>query len=375
MLSRITAVLASTLLCVLVLVAPAQATFPGKNGKIAFDSDRVAGQGIYTMNPDGSGTRRLVPSGAQPFGTPDGVGETLLVPVGEQPVWAAEGTRFVFANNDTKSIAIADADGGHIEEVCTFCLLYGTGGYEPPYGLAWSPDGARIVYTHGIYPPECRHCPPSYPLFIISADGSNLTRLTYPSNADAWPDWSPDGSKIALLLDSHGIGTVNPDGTGWVFLDSSALEGTTPSWSPDGTRLAFATHGNDPVPCWIHCNFEIYTMNADGSNPIRLTNNSVPDLSPVWSPDGTKIAFASRRDGNTDIYSMNADGSGQTRLTTDPAGDFNPDWQPLPAPQRSDYKNSAKFCKAERDFLGAGAFRQSYGGGANAYGKCVSQNH
>jgi Tol biopolymer transport system component len=354
---------------VLLLVAPAQATFPGKNGKIAFDSDRTAGQGVYAMNPDGSG-------------------QALLAASGEQSVWSADGTRFVFVNNDGKSISIADADGRHIEEVCTFCLLtppspgpYRTGGYQPPYGLAWSPDGARIVYGHPVYDRGCRLCPPTSRLYIVNVDGSSLAQLTDPTNADVWPDWSPDGSKIAFLSNSRAIATINPDGTGSVVLESSVPEGTTPSWSPDGTRLAFAINRDDSVNCrYISpiCNFEIYTMNADGSSPIRLTNNSVDDLSPVWSPDGTKIAFTSRRDGNTDIYSMNADGTGQTRLTTDPAGDFNPDWQPLPGPQRSDYKNAAQFCKAERAFLGDAAFARKYGpksSTANAYGKCVSRTH
>jgi hypothetical protein len=66
---------------------------------------------------------------------------------------------------------------------------------------------------------------------------------------------------------------------------------------------------------------------------------------------------------------MNSDGSGQSLLRD---GE-QPDWQPIPGPQRSDYKNAAKFCKAEHDFLGEDAFRVKYGGGANAYGKCVSR--
>jgi hypothetical protein len=69
---------------------------------------------------------------------------------------------------------------------------------------------------------------------------------------------------------------------------------------------------------------------------------------------------------------MNADGTSPTRLTNDPAWDFLPDWQPIPGPQRSDYKNAAQFCMAERDFLGDAAFTKKYGGGANAYAKCVS---
>jgi len=59
-------------------------------------------------------------------------------------------------------------------------------------------------------------------------------------------------------------------------------------------------------------NFEIYVMNADGTNPTRLTNNPAFDALPAWSPDGTKIAFFSDRDGNGDIYVMNADGTNPT---------------------------------------------------------------
>ena len=63
-------------------------------------------------------------------------------------------------------------------------------------------------------------------------------------------------------------------------------------------------------------------MNADGSNQTRLTNNPAYDFSPIFSPDGTRIAFGSRRDNNIEIYVMNADGSNQTRLTNDPADDY-----------------------------------------------------
>ena len=58
-------------------------------------------------------------------------------------------------------------------------------------------------------------------------------------------------------------------------------------------------------------------LDADGSNPTRLTNNAAQDIEPAWSPDGSKIAFASNRDGNWGVYSMNADGSSLTRLTNE----------------------------------------------------------
>ncbi len=70
-------------------------------------------------------------------------------------------------------------------------------------------------------------------------------------------------------------------------------------------------------------------MDADGSNQTRLTNNPSLDAFPVWSPDGTKITFASDRDGNPEVYVMDADGSNQTRLTNNPALDVYPSWSPV----------------------------------------------
>jgi Tol biopolymer transport system component len=85
---------------------------------------------------------------------------------------------------------------------------------------------------------------------------------------------------------------------------------------------------------------------------------------PVWSPDGTKIAYENIHGINI----MNADGTGQTFLTSGRTAD----WQAIPGPERSDYRNAAQFCKAERDFWGEAAFRTRYGGGNSAFGKCVS---
>ncbi|MCH8349239.1 MAG: PD40 domain-containing protein, partial [Chloroflexi bacterium] len=61
---------------------------------------------------------------------------------------------------------------------------------------------------------------------------------------------------------------------------------------------------------------------------VRLTSKPARHGEPVWSPDGSQIAFVSARDGNHEIYVMNADGSGQTRLTNNTAIDFDPDWGP-----------------------------------------------
>ena len=75
-------------------------------------------------------------------------------------------------------------------------------------------------------------------------------------------------------------------------------------------------------------NWEIYVMNADGTNQTRLTSPPAENGGHAWSPDGSKIAFTSKRDGNDEIYVMNADGTSQMRLTNNPAEDLGPSWSP-----------------------------------------------
>ena len=71
-------------------------------------------------------------------------------------------------------------------------------------------------------------------------------------------------------------------------------------------------------------------MNADGSGRIRLTNNPSADTEPAWSPDESRIAFRSDRDGNAEIYTISTDGSGLTNIINSPADESNPAWQSAP---------------------------------------------
>lgn len=112
---------------------------------------------------------------------------------------------------------------------------------------------------------------------------------------------------------------MNADGTDLSIL--TEIDSTSPRWSPDGKRLAFQAYVDD--------NFEIFVVNADGTNPINLTKNQASDMTPSWSPDGQRISFSSDRDSTDekgDVFVMNADGTGVLNLTQNPAEDNNATW-------------------------------------------------
>jgi WD40-like Beta Propeller Repeat len=133
----------------------------------------------------------------------------------------------------------------------------------------------------------------------------------------------PFNGKIAFHSNRGGdsdIFTMNANGTTLVNVSNHPALEFEPAWSPDGTRIAFTSDRDGDT--------EIYVMNADGTGQTRLTNSPGIDDLAAWSPDGTKIAFRSQRDGDGEIYVMNADGTGVTRLTNSLYSDTFPSWSP-----------------------------------------------
>jgi Tol biopolymer transport system component len=238
------------------------------------------------------------------------------------PAFSSNGTRIAFssARSGGGDIYVMNADGSNQTRITT-----SSDGDVTP---SWSPDGTKIVFARA--PAATNGNLQTYDIFVMNADGTNEQRLTTvgtPNGGGLVPKWSPNGTKIAFVANrtnpldasNYDIFVMNADGTNQTNLtaSSTAVE-SFPSWSPDGTRLAFMSSRDG--------NNEIYVMNADGSNPTRLTTAGAIDAEPAWSPDGTKIVFESTRGGNADIWVMNANGTGLTQLTTDPAIDVRADW-------------------------------------------------
>jgi Tol biopolymer transport system component len=336
--SLITAV-ASTFLCVLVLAAPAPAAFPGENGKIAFSAWSNGSYEIYTVNPDGTGLTQL---------TSDPAWDA-------HPAWSADGRHIAF-NRDVY-IWVMDADGSNQRRV------YGPLDYALGHP-SWSPDGTELAISDNYYDD----------IFRIRADGQGLrTQVTRhdTNHSSVDPVWSPDGRKIAYshysatgAVSSDDIHVVNADGSGEVNLTPTPNEyEEMPNWSPDGRFIAI---GDDVSSSGVR------VMGADGSNRAAVPGTEA-DSEPAFSPDGTKLVASTfiLAAGQTRLVTYARDGSGRTLIPGTEWAD-DPDWQPVFGPKRSDFENAAEFCRAEREFFGAAAFSQRYGGGANAYGKCVS---
>jgi len=310
------------------------------SGKIAFVSDREGN--LYVMSPDGSNQTRL--------GSWYGIDNTFC--------WSHDGKRITFIDGDGW-LCLVGADGGSLAKLAEI----------PSYSISWSPDGGKIaagcldynIYTVDVGTGKLKNLtntpdiieslpawspdsdkiafavfnPPYFNISLMNADGSNQTTLASEHGTCEELAWSPGGEKLSYTwyseeeLGPEGICrdiclVDTKDGSKVNFTNSPKFDDRDISWSPDGTKIAFSSRRQV-------VDMQIYVMNADGSQVSKLTSGESSNYFPSWSPDGRKIVFTSSgpHPAGKDICIMDADGSNSINLTKTPdIDDYLPIWSP-----------------------------------------------
>jgi TolB protein len=306
------------LLTLAAVLAPglAQATGPGRNGEIAF-STKVRGRSqVFTVEPDGTRLRQVTHSAG-------GAGQFGLA-------WSPDGKRLLFTVTGARgkdALVRAGADGTGATSISPPCTGRCLGDDAPSY----SPDGRKIAFERAFGPIVNGNASLSA-IFTMNADGTHLTQLTQKTTPttteDHQPRWSPDGTKIAFArvndtaapAHESAIEVMDADGRDVRRLTPFALDAGDPRWSPDGTRLLFNTYEKPTRGKSAN----LYTMRPDGTHRVALTHYSGGDLQAFaddWSPDGKRIVFRRLVFSGTDTevggyYVVDSRGGHLRRLTS-----------------------------------------------------------
>jgi Tol biopolymer transport system component len=265
----------------LLVPSSAFASFPGANGRIAYE---VATGGtndeIHSILPNGQGDRVLGP--------------------GDEPSWSANGRRIVFVKaNPSNNFDIYSmrADGSDVRQVTHDRLLE----LYPSY----SPDGKRIVFQRS----TGRNS-----IVSIRSDGSDQRILEQDAET---PVYAPNGKHIAFRSGTGTIAVMRPDGTHAHDVAFAAFSNDSPDYSPNGKRIAFVRH-------YRKGKLGVFTVPANGGPMHQL--GRCASLSPTYSPSGRKMVTG---DGNA-LGITPANGSCPATPLVSGGGLGDPSWQPLP---------------------------------------------
>lgn len=265
----------------------------------------------------------------------DGVAPVKITHVeNAYPDWSPDGRRIAFQSDRggvSRIYTMNAADGTDVK-----MLTHGPGADAGPH---FSPDGTRIVYASEI---EQR-----VEIYVVRANGGEPVRLTNFGADTSHPSWSPDGARILFCSNKdtpdrtidwwdqhHEIYSMRADGSDVRRITDFRTVTTFPVYSPDGSHIAFRkvirTPGfyDDKNLTLAETNSEVFVMKSDGSAESNVSNSAAYDGWPAWSPDGKRVVFGSNRGMVTQLYVVDADGSHLTRLFDEhqTEEDTRPDW-------------------------------------------------
>ena len=223
--------------------------------------------------------------------------------------------------------AAGNEAAGSVQERRVSQLTFGAGLEEWP---AWSPDGAKLVYS--------AEKDGFKKLFERDLASGEIRQITEGPADDVQPAWSPMGARVAFVRSSRDDGRLEPDDLFGNFFEGGDIwqvdltsgetsplieKAFSPAWSPDGSQIAFDAEWAGPVRIWV--------ADARGRNARQITNDTseaVNHVEPSWSPDGEKIVFRRREKSKSDIQVVDLASSEVIWVTDDDYRDLNARWAP-----------------------------------------------
>jgi Tol biopolymer transport system component len=192
---------------------------------------------------------------------------------------------------------------------------------------AWSPDGSKVVFTR-------YNAGGGSSIMLVNANGSGLKNLTAPATNDATnvdPSWSPDGNHVVFAsnrdgnFDLYELKLGSPQAY-HLTKTSAPVQNLDPSWSPTGKAIVYSRSDNRTATSAA----QLFQLKVETLEASRLTKplNGRGDRGPVYSPDGTQVAFYSDRNGNQDLYLLTLASGYVQQLAASPQSDTEPSFAP-----------------------------------------------
>lgn|GEM_PF-1372575 len=262
---------------------------------------------LFIMQADGSNLHPLSPAN-----------------ISNEPVAVShDGNKFaysVYDKNRTGGLYVIDKRGGEPVLLDSSRAFYSS--------MSWSPDDRKILFLQQVLDTMVRSN-----VFVIEANGKNKQQLTT-DGKNFYPYWFPDGNSILYNSagSDPGVHIMDKEGNGKKRIGLAGMAYSNAVISPAGDKIAMAFESIANERSLL------YVMNADGSSlkQIMAMPAATPAftssyyrsvfVSPSWSPDGSKIAYAARVDNNADLFVINSDGSDNTRLAKTDKWESNPCW-------------------------------------------------